>query len=661
MIPELGHFALILALGVALIQMFVPAYGVWKRDPRAMAVAVSSAQTQALLVFLAFACLTWCFATLDFSVAYVAANSNSELPMVYRFTAVWGAHEGSLLLWVTILAGWTLAVSVFNRRLPADITATALAVLGAVSVGFLLFMLLTSNPFDRLFPIPADGKDLNPLLQDPGMVIHPPMLYMGYVGFSVAFAFAIAALVSGRLDAAWARWTRPWTTTAWLFMTLGITLGSWWAYHVLGWGGWWFWDPVENASFMPWLVGTALIHSLAVTEKRGLLKSWTVLLAILAFGLSLLGTFLVRSGVIVSVHAFASDPARGIFILGFLTTVLGASFLLYAWRAPKLVSEGEMTLFSREGLLLINNVFLVVASASVLLGTLYPLVVDALKLGKISVGPPYFNAVFIPLFTPLLLMVGLAATVSWKRAKAGDVIRHLRVPFIIALIAAVAVPLLIHERAPVAVIAGAFLGFWAIVTALQEIWRRIRAKASFVSGLRGVPRGVWGMSLAHFGLGVWALGVTFVSSFSVEKDVRLSPGRSIDLSGYEFRFDGVEPRTGPNYDSDYGTVTIQRGGEVIATVHPEKRLFRATRQMMTEAAVDHTPFRDIYVALGEPLDAEGGHSGDWALRLYYKPMMRFVWLGGALMVFGGLLAATDRRYRLARAADARVASNSAVA
>ena len=661
MIPELGHFALILALGVALIQVFVPAYGVWKRDPRAMAVATSAAQTQALLIFFAFGCLTWSFINLDFSVAYVAENSNSELPMVYRVTAVWGAHEGSLLLWVTILSGWTLAVSIFNRRLPADVTATALAVLGTVSVGFLLFMLLTSNPFDRLFPVPADGKDLNPLLQDPGMVIHPPMLYMGYVGFSVAFAFSIAALVSGRLDSAWARWTRPWTTTAWLFMTLGITLGSWWAYHVLGWGGWWFWDPVENASFMPWLVGTALIHSLAVTEKRGLLKSWTVLLAILAFGLSLLGTFLVRSGVIVSVHAFASDPARGIFILGFLTTILGASFLLYAWRAPKLVSEGELTLFSREGLLLINNVFLVVASASVLLGTLYPLVVDALKLGKISVGPPYFNAVFIPLFAPLLLMVGVAATVPWKRAKLGEIVRHLRLPLFIALASAIAVPLFIHGRAPVAVIAGGFLGFWAIVTAVQEVWRRMRAKPTLRAGLTGVPRGVWGMSLAHFGLGVWALGVTFVSSFSVEKDVRLSPGHSIDLSGYEFRFDGVEPRTGPNYDADYGTVTIAHGGEVVATVHPEKRLFRATKQMMTEAAVDHSPFRDIYVALGEPLDADGEHTGDWALRLYYKPMMRLVWLGGVFMVFGGLLAASDRRYRLSRATEASVASNSAVA
>jgi cytochrome c-type biogenesis protein CcmF len=649
MIPELGHFALILALGVALIQVLVPAYGVWKRDSRAMAVATSAAQTQAFLVFTAFACLTLSFVQQDFSVAYVASNSHSELPLVYRFTAVWGAHEGSLLLWVTILAGWTLAVSIFNRRLPADLTATALAVLGTISIGFLLFMLLTSNPFERLFPVPADGHDLNPLLQDPGMVIHPPMLYMGYVGFSVAFAFSIAALISGKLDSAWARWTRPWTTTAWLFMTLGITLGSWWAYHVLGWGGWWFWDPVENASFMPWLVGTALIHSLAVTEKRGLLKSWTVLLAILAFGLSLLGTFLVRSGVIVSVHAFATDPARGIFILGFLTTILGASFLLYAWRAPKLVSEGELTLFSREGLLLINNVFLVVASASVLLGTLYPLVVDALNIGKISVGPPYFNAVFVPLFAPLLLLVGLAAVMPWKRASWPEVWRRLRGPLIVAVIAAVLLPLTLHGKAPLAVIGGAFLGCWALVTAGQEIWRRMRSKTHWRVALTGVPRGVWGMTAAHFGLGIWALGVTFVSAFSIEKDVRLSPNGSVDLGGYSFQFQGVQAKPGPNYDSDYGTVTVEKSGSVIAVLHPEKRLYHATRQVMTEAAVDHSPLRDIYVALGEPLD-----NGDWALRVYYKPMMRLVWLGGALMVLGGLLAASDRRYRLSRAASVAV-------
>ena len=656
MIPELGHFALMLALCVAVAQVLVPAYGVWKRDARAMAMARSAAHAQFFLIIAAYLCLSWAFVQNDFSVAYVATNSHSELPLVYRLTAVWGAHEGSLLLWVTILSSWTLAVSIFNRRLPADITATALAVLGVISVGFLLFMLLTSNPFERQFPIPLDGKDLNPLLQDPGMVIHPPMLYMGYVGFSVAFAFSIAALISGRLDAAWARWTRPWTTTAWLFMTFGITLGSWWAYHVLGWGGWWFWDPVENASFMPWLVGTALIHSLAVTEKRGLLKSWTALLAILAFGLSLLGTFLVRSGVVISVHAFASDPARGIFILVFLTLVLGASFALYAWRAPRLVSDGEMTLFSREGLLLINNVFLVVSSASVLLGTLYPLLMDVLDAGKISVGPPYFNAVFIPLFGPLLFLVGLAVAVPWKRARAREVFHHLRWPLLISVVAAVALPLLLQGHAPLPVVAGAFLGCWALITSGQEVWRRIRAKADFVTGLRGVPRGVWGMSLAHFGLGVWVLGVTFVSSFSVEKDARLAPGSSVKLNGYEFLFDGVRSEAGPNYRADTGTISIDLDGRNVAILQPQKRIYNATQMPMAKAAVDHTPMRDLYVALGEPLD-----NGDWTLRLYYKPMMRLVWLGGVFMVLGGLLAATDRRYRLSRVADQRVAVNTVVA
>ncbi|MGH8462312.1 MAG: heme lyase CcmF/NrfE family subunit [Stenotrophobium sp.] len=646
MIPELGHFALILALGVAFVQVLVPAYGVWRRDSRALAVATSAAQAQFVLVITAYLCLTWCFVSKDFSVAYVAANSQSELPLMYRLTAVWGAHEGSLLLWVTILSGWTLAVATFNRRLPAEVAATTLAVLGFVSIGFLLFMLLTSNPFERLFPVPQDGHDLNPLLQDPGFIIHPPMLYMGYVGFSVAFAFAIAALITGRLDAAWARWTRPWTTTAWMFLTLGITLGSWWAYNELGWGGWWFWDPVENASFMPWLAGTALIHSLAVTEKRGLLKSWTVLLAIIAFGLSLLGTFLVRSGVLVSVHAFATDPARGIFILGFLGTVLGLSFLLYAWRAPRLVSEGEMELFSREGLLLINNVFLITACASVLLGTLYPLAVDALHLGKISVGPPYFNAVFVPLFAPLLLLVGLAAAVSWKRAKAREVWRRSRMPLLVAVVIAVLLPLTLEYKLSLPVMAGSFLGLWAIVTAGQELWRRINTKSDFLAGLRGVPRGVWGMSLAHFGLGVWALGICFVSAYSIERDVRLAPGSTAELGGYGFQLEGVSARRGPNYKSDYGSVSIEHHGRTIAQLHPEKRLYDATGSLQTESSVDFNLLRDLYVSMGEPMD-----NGDWTLRLYVKPMMRMVWLGGVLMFLGGLLAATDRRYRLSRTVE----------
>ena len=647
--PELGHYALWVALAVALLQSTLPLVGVYRRDPRLMAIATSGAQAQFLLIAFSYACLTWAFVTRDWSVAYVAANSHSELPLIYRISAVWGAHEGSMLLWILMLTGWAAAVSVFNRRLPADLTATTLSVLGALNIGFLLFVLLTSNPFAREFPVPLDGRDLNPLLQDPGLIIHPPMLYMGYVGFSVAFAFAIAALVSGRLDAAWARWTRPWTTMAWLFLTIGITLGSWWAYNELGWGGWWFWDPVENASFMPWLIGTALIHSLAVTEKRGLLKAWTVLLAILAFGLSLLGTFLVRSGVLVSVHAFATDPERGVFILAFLCIVLGAAFTLYAWRAPRLATpNADLALFSREGMLLLNNVFLVVAAAAVLIGTLYPLVIDALNAGKVSVGPPYFNAVFLPLTAPLAFLVGLAAAVGWKRADWRAVYRQLRVLVVVALAGALLLPWLIGEPMRIAAVGGGFLGLWVLLAAVQEVWRRVSSRRDRWQGLRQVPRGVWGMTIAHLGLGVWVLGVTFVSLYSIERDVRLGPGQSADLEGYSFLFRGIEPYVGPNYDADRGTVEVLRDGRVIAELMPEKRLYRAQQSMMTEAAVDHTPLRDLYVALGEPID-KANADGDWALRVYYKPMMRLVWWGGVIMSFGGLLAATDRRYRLSRA------------
>ncbi|MGH8444738.1 MAG: heme lyase CcmF/NrfE family subunit, partial [Solimonas sp.] len=557
MIPELGHFALVAALLVSLLQVAVPAWGVYRRDRRLMAVAGSAAQTQFLLILFSYLCLTYAFVTRDWSVAYVAANSHSDLPLAYRISAVWGAHEGSMLLWMLMLTGWAAAVSVFNRRLPPDLAATTLAVLGAVGIGFLLFILLTSNPFELNFPVPADGRDLNPLLQDPGLVIHPPMLYMGYVGFSVAFAFALAALISGRLDAAWARWTRPWTTTAWLFLTAGITLGSWWAYNELGWGGWWFWDPVENASFMPWLVGTALIHSLAVTEKRGQLKAWTVLLAILAFALSLLGTFLVRSGVLVSVHAFATDPARGVFILGFLSIVLGIAFTLYAWRAPKFVSEADFELFSREGLLLLNNVFLVVAAFAVLLGTLYPLLAEALNLGKVSVGPPYFNFVFLLLTFPLAVLVGFASAVGWKRAKGADVWKRVRVPMAIAVVVGLALPWALGHKTLLAAIAGGLLAAWILLATLQEIVRRVRAKRDRVQGLLQIPRAVWGMTLAHIGLGVWVLGVTFVSLYSIEKDVRLGPGQTAELSGYAFRFQGTEPRSGPNYEADHGIVEVE--------------------------------------------------------------------------------------------------------
>jgi cytochrome c-type biogenesis protein CcmF len=647
MIAELGHIALILALGVAIAQFALPLYGLRAGDARAVAAARSCAMTQFGLVLLAYVCLSLAFVQSDFSVIYVAANSHTDLPVWYRLTAVWGAHEGSLLLWVLMLGGWTLAISLFNRNLPPNITALVLAVLGVVSVGFLLFMLVTSNPFERHFPVPAEGRDLNPLLQDPGMIIHPPMLYMGYVGFSVAFAFAIAALISGKLDTAWARWTRPWTTAAWAFLTLGVTLGSWWAYHELGWGGWWFWDPVENASFMPWLVGTALIHSLAVTEKRGLLKSWTVLLAILAFALSLLGTFLVRSGVLVSVHAFATDPARGVFILIFLATVIGSALTLYAWRAPALASPGELRFLSREGLLLFNNVFLVTAAAAVFLGTLYPLVIEALALGKLSVGPPYFNTVFVPLTAPLVVLVGLAASVPWKKGGWRNTTRAVRVPAFAALATAAALPYLLQGRWSWAAAAGTLLGVWTLATAGQEVWRRIRAKPHWAEGVAAVPRAIWGMSLAHFGLGLFVLGITHVSVFGAERDVRLAPGGQAELGGHAFELMKVERAEGPNFDADVGTVVVTKDGRTLTVLHPEKRLYRAQQNVMTEAAVDYTLLRDVYVALGEPFE-----NGDWSLRLYYRPMMRLVWLGGLCACLGGLLAITDRRYRLAQAVAA---------
>ena len=641
MIPELGHLLLWLSLGVVTLQWIAPVWAARSGRSGAQAWAFRAAGLQFALILASLLCLVWAFVDFDFSVRYVADNSHSELPLAYRISAVWGAHEGSLLLWITMLSAWTLAVARFNRRLPTEVTATCLAVLALVLTGFLLFTLLTSNPFERQFPVPLDGADLNPLLQDPGLVIHPPMLYMGYVGFSVAFAFAIAALVSGRLDSAWARWTRPWTTAAWLFLTAGITLGSWWAYHELGWGGWWFWDPVENASFMPWLVGTALIHSLAVTEKRGLLKSWTVLLAILAFSLSLLGTFLVRSGVLISVHAFASDPERGVFILIFLALVVGSALLLYAWRGPTLRSVGSYTMFSREGLLLLNNLFLVAAAGTVLFGTLFPLVVDALGIGKVSVGPPYFNAVFLPLMLPLVLLVGLAAAVPWKRGRAGAVAARLAPVGVAAVILAIALLLLSGHWRSLPAAAVTVLGCWAIASSAQELLRRIRRPADFgrISG------SIWGMSLAHSGLGVFAIGVASVSAFSIERDIRLAPGEQTEMAGYVFRFDGVQRAAGPNYDADRGIVQVLRGDRLIAELQPEKRLYRVQQNVMTDAAVDHTPLRDLYASLGEPLG-----DGAWSLRLYYKPMMRLVWLGGLIMALGGVLAVFDRRYRRATTA-----------
>ncbi|MGB0712868.1 MAG: heme lyase CcmF/NrfE family subunit [Gammaproteobacteria bacterium] len=646
MIPELGHFALILALFISILLSTVPIYGAARGIPGWIALARPAARVQFLLILFSYLALTWAFIQNDFSVAYVANNGNTATPLIYKISGVWGAHEGSLLLWVLTLSTWTVAVSIFSRSVPEQVVARVLGVMGMIAVGFLLFTLLTSNPFDRMVPPPMEGRDLNPLLQDPGLAIHPPMLYMGYVGFAVAFAFAIAAMLGGRLDAAWARWSRPWTTVAWMFLTIGIALGSWWAYYELGWGGWWFWDPVENASFMPWLVGTALIHSLAVTEKRGAFKSWTVFLAIFAFSLSLLGTFLVRSGVLTSVHAFASDPERGVFILGFLLVVIGGSLALYAWRAPMIRSTGRFELQSKEALLLVNNVALVVVAVTILLGTLYPLFHDALGLGKLSVGPPYFNAVFIPLTVPLALAVGIGALARWKKDNLLNLVMRLKWLMVLALVVGVGWPLVWFGGFDVAAAFGGILGVWVAATALFGIWDRVRKKANPVAALVGVPRAFWGMTLAHLGIAVFIIGVSLTSIYSVEKDVALGPGDVFEVSGYAFRFDKVEGHDGPNYHADRGTVTVLKDGEPYTVLHPEKRVYHAQRMPMTEAAIDAGLGRDLYVALGEPVG-----EGRWAVRVYYKPFVRWIWLGALFMGLGGIVAAADKRYRMGRLAE----------
>ena len=643
MIPELGHFALILTLAIALVQGIVPIVGSLRNNARMLAVARPAAQGQFVFVSIAFGCLTWSFVANDFSVAYVAGHSNSMLPLPYRIAGVWGGHEGSLLLWTEMLGLWSVAVTVFSRRLPEEMVARVLGVLGLISVGFLVFMLFASNPFVRLLPAPPDGRDLNPLLQDPGMVLHPPMLYMGYVGFSVAFAFAIAALIGGRLDAAWARWSRPWTTVAWVFLTLGIALGSWWAYYELGWGGWWFWDPVENASFMPWLVGTALIHSLAVTEKRGGFRNWTVLLAIMAFSLSLLGTFLVRSGVLTSVHAFATDPKRGIFILGFLVVVIGASLLLFAWRAPKVGLGGDFGFVSRESLLLVNNVLLTAAAGAVLLGTLYPLFLDALGAGKISVGPPYFESVFVPLMAPALLLLGLGPFARWKQAEAAGIVRRLA-PWLAASIVAALLLTAFGGRWSALLAFGTMLGLWTILSAAAHLVQRLRepAAGALATRLRALPLATWGMLLAHAGVGVFVLGVTFVKGYESTNEVRMGPGDTVSAGGHVFRFLGVEEVKGPNYIAARGTLEVTREGRKIATLQPEKRIYLVQRMPMTEAAIDSGLLRDLYVALGEPVSPD-----TWIVRVQHKPLVGWIWGGCLLMGLGGLLAAADRRYRLA--------------
>ena len=642
MVPELGHFALILALCMALIQSVPPLIGSYTNSVNLVALARPAAQLQFLFLGISIFCLGYAFVVHDFSVAYVANNSNSALPLIYRISAIWGAHEGSLLLWAFIMVIWTNLLILFSNSLPTIMRARVIAVIGLISIGFILFMLLTSNPFDRLSPVPFDGRDLNPLLQDPGLAIHPPMLYMGYVGLVVPFALAIAAMLGGGLDAAWARWSRPWTTMAWLFLTIGIALGSWWAYYELGWGGWWFWDPVENASFMPWLLATALMHSLAVTEKRHVFKAWTVLLAIFAFSLSLLGTFLVRSGVLTSVHAFATDPERGVFILIFLVIVIGGSLSLYAWRAPKIKSSAQFKLISRESALLLNNIILVVAASSILLGTLYPLALDALGVGKISVGPPYFNTVFVPLMMPLAVLVGIGMFIRWKEDKVSRLWHVLRYTVFASIGISAIVVLMLPDFEPMAV-AGMVLAVWVVSSTISSLWQRIGGK---LANLKKVPSGFYGMTVAHIGGAVFIVGVTLTSIYSEEKDVRLTPGDSHTLGGYQFIFNGVEYIKGSNYQAARGDVKVMRDGKVIAELTPEKRTYLVQKMPMTEAAIDEGLTRDLFVALGEPLDQNRPQSQEaWSVRLYYKPFIRWIWAGALIMALGGLLGALDPRYR----------------
>ena len=638
MLAELGHFALILALLVACVQATLPLLGAWRERAAWQALARPTAFAHFGLVALSFAALTACFVNNDFSVLYVSQHSNSLLPTVYRVAAVWGGHEGSLLLWVLMLAMWTAAVAAFSFSLPQAMVARVVGVLGWVSVGFLLFILALSNPFERLLPAAADGRDLNPLLQDPGLIIHPPMLYMGYVGFSVAFAFAIAALMAGRLDAAWARWSRPWTLVAWLFMTFGIGLGSWWAYYELGWGGWWFWDPVENASLMPWLVGTALIHSLMASDKRGNFKAWTVLLSISAFSLSLLGTFLVRSGVLTSVHAFASDPKRGVFILMFLVVVVGFSLTLYAWRMPKVRMGQAVSLFSRETLLLANSVLLVVACAAVLLGTIYPLVIDALDLGKLSVGPQYFNAVFVPLMVPLLVIMVPGTVVRWRESNWSELLLRLRWVALAALGVGLAAPALAGEWS-IGAAFGFFLAAWVVLGSVQHMVLRWRQPGQ-------IGAAYWGMQCAHIGLAVVVAGITGVKSYEVERDVRMGVGDVVTIAPYAFRLQGMSEVKGPNYRAVRADVEVLKNGQPIDRLYPEKRRYFSTAMPMTEAAIDSGFIRDLYVSLGDPID---GPTPQWSMRVYYKPFVPWIWAGVLLMVLGGALAAVDRRYRAASA------------
>jgi len=646
MTAEFGHFAIALALAVAIVLGTLPLAGSWMRGTtgaRLMAVGQPAAHALFFLTLVGFACLTALFVENDFTVSLVATHSNLSLPLHYRVAATWGSHEGSILLWVLMLAGWTSAVAAFSGSLPAVLRARILGTMGLVAIGFLLFTLFTSNPFERVVPPPADGRDLNPLLQDPGMVFHPPLLYMGYVGLSVAFAFAVAGLLGGRFDAAWARWARPWTTVAWAFLTLGIALGSFWAYYELGWGGWWFWDPVENASFMPWLVATALIHSLAVTEKRGTFRSWTVLLAILGFSLSLLGTFLVRSGVLTSVHAFATDPTRGVFILMFLAVVIGGSLTLFAWRAQAIGNGPSFGAVSRESMLLANNIVLVVAMAAVLLGTLYPLVLDTLEMGKISVGPPYFDAVFLPLMAPALFLMAVGPLARWKNTPVPELVHRLRWAFVVAVVVSLLLPLTVDGFRPMTSL-GLWFALWIAGGVVVAVLGMLRGHDGRLSLRRAKlhAASVWGMHLAHLGVAVFIVGVTLVNSYTVDREQRAQPGDTIALGDYTLRFVGLEEVKGPNWDAVRGSFEVRKAGSerVIAVLRPDKRSYRASGMAMTEAAIDRSLIRDVYVSMGEPV---GGDA--WIVRAHVKPFVNWIWLGCVLMAVGGAFAVADRRYR----------------
>ncbi len=649
MIAELGQFALVLAFCLCIPQAFFGLVGAHKGKVQWMLATRPAVAGQWVFTLLSFGCLAYSFYINDFSVLYVASNSNSALPTFYRFTAVWGAHEGSLLLWLLVTASWSVALAAFSKQLPLPFSSRVFGVLGIISAGFALFILTTSNPFERLIPAAVDGRDLNPLLQDIGLAVHPPILYTGWLGLSIPFAFAVATLIEGRLDVNWARWARPWTTLAWSFLTVGIALGSWWAYYELGWGGWWFWDPVENSSFMPWLLGTALFHSLAVTEKRGLFKSWTLLLAVSAFSLALLGGFLVRSGVLVSVHSFASDPNRGLFILGFLVICIGGSLGLYAWRAPSLRSNAGFAIVSRESFLLLNNVLLVAAAGLILVGTLYPLFLEALDMGRISVGPPYFATVFVIPMLPLVLLLAVGMHSSWKQARLESVKRPLLITFGIALVAGIAVPWIAYGTPGVLTVVGMVAGLWVVGSALIDPVSRLKSGHSLTPSILG-------MSVAHLGLGLFVIGVTGVESYKIERDLGLKPGETTNVAGYEFRFDSTRDFRGPNFDAVEGQVTISKEGKPVTVLHPQKRIYRVQTNPMTEAGIDASLGRDLFVALGEPLGQDA-----WSMRLQYKPLVRLIWGGCLVMAFGGLLAVSDRRHRVrvTKSADAPAASASA--